>query len=78
MRKPVIVRAEAEADLAEAYHWYEQQVRDLGREFFLCMDAVIAAICGRSRLRRALRFAPPSDGSSRFRPCLWFVFVSVI
>jgi len=44
MKKPVIVRAEAEADLAEAYNWYEQQVRDLGGEFLLCVDAVIASI----------------------------------
>jgi toxin ParE1/3/4 len=44
MKKPVIVRAEAEADLAEAYNWYEQQVRDLGGEFLLCVDAVMASI----------------------------------
>ena len=44
MKKPVIVRAEAEADLAEAYQWYEQQVRDLGGEFLLCADAVMASI----------------------------------
>jgi ABC-type tungstate transport system permease subunit len=30
MEKPVIVREEAEADLTEAYQWYEQQVRGLG------------------------------------------------
>jgi len=44
MKKPVIVRAEAEDDLAEAYQWYEQQVRDLGGEFLLCVDAVMASI----------------------------------
>ena len=44
MKKPLIVRAEAEADLLEAYRWYEQQVRDLGGEFLLCVDAVMAAI----------------------------------
>lgn len=44
MRKPVIVRAEAEADLTQAYQWYEQQVRDLGGEFLLRVDAVMAAI----------------------------------
>jgi len=30
MKKPLIVRAEAEADLTEAFQWYEQQVRGLG------------------------------------------------
>lgn len=44
MKKPVMVRAEAEADLAEAYQWYEQQVRGLGGEFLLCVDAVMASI----------------------------------
>ena len=44
MKKPLIVRAEAEADLAEAYQWYEQQVRGLGGEFLLCVDAVMASI----------------------------------
>jgi hypothetical protein len=39
-----MVRAEAEADLAEAYQWYEQQVRGLGGEFLLCVDAVMASI----------------------------------
>jgi toxin ParE1/3/4 len=44
MKKPLIVRPEAEADLAEAYGWYEQQVRGLGAQFLLCVDAAMAAI----------------------------------
>lgn len=44
MKKPVIIREEAEADLAEAYQWYEQQVRGLGGDFLLCVGAVIASI----------------------------------
>ena len=44
MKKPLIVRAEAEADLAEAFRWYEQQVRGLGAQFLLCVDAVMASI----------------------------------
>ena len=39
MKKPVIVREEAEADLAEAYQWYEQQVRGLGGDFLLCVGS---------------------------------------
>jgi hypothetical protein len=38
MKKPLIVRSEAEVDLAEAYQWYEQQVHGL------CVDAVMASI----------------------------------
>jgi len=44
MKKPLIVRAEAEADLAEAYQWYEQRIRGLGPQFLLCVDAVMASI----------------------------------
>jgi plasmid stabilization system protein ParE len=44
MKKPLIVRAEAEADLAEAFQWYEQQVPGLGDQFLLSVDAVMASI----------------------------------
>ncbi|WP_435548310.1 type II toxin-antitoxin system RelE/ParE family toxin [Desulfobacterium sp. N47] len=44
MKKPLIVRPEAEVDLAEAYQWYEQQVHGLGAQFLLCVDAVMASI----------------------------------
>jgi len=44
MNKPLIVTPEAEADLTDAYQWYEQRVRGLGAEFLLCVDAVMAAI----------------------------------
>ena len=72
MKKPVIVRAEAEADLAEAYNWYEQQVCDLGGEFLLCVDAVMASIernphlypvVYKSIIRRALMRRFPTEFS---------------
>ncbi|MEW6614798.1 MAG: hypothetical protein AB1401_04970 [Thermodesulfobacteriota bacterium] len=44
MKKPLIVRPEAEVDLAQAYQWYEQQVHGLGAQFLLCVDAVMASI----------------------------------
>ena len=44
MKKPLIVRPEAEVELAEAYQWYEQQVHGLGAQFLLCVDAVMASI----------------------------------
>lgn len=44
MKKPLIVREEAEADISEAYQWYEQQVRGLGGEFLLSVDAVMDSI----------------------------------
>jgi len=44
MKKPLIVRPEAETDLTEAYQWYENRVHGLGAEFLLCVDAVMASI----------------------------------
>jgi hypothetical protein len=38
---PVIISSEAEADLTQAYQWYEEQVEYLGSEFLLCVEACI-------------------------------------
>jgi plasmid stabilization system protein ParE len=40
----VILRPEAEAELAEAYRWYEEQRPGLGEAFFLSVDACMASI----------------------------------
>lgn len=44
MKKPLIVRPEAEGDMDDAYLWYEDRVPGLGSDFLLCVDAVIASI----------------------------------
>lgn len=41
----VIFRPAAEADLQEAYKWYEERERDLGTEFLRCIDSCIQMIC---------------------------------
>ena len=41
----------------------------------IALHSGLAAPCGRSLLRRAFRFAPPSDGLSRFRPCLRLILL---
>ncbi len=41
---PVIISSEAEADLTQAYQWYEEQVEDLGSEFLRCVEACIQSI----------------------------------
>jgi plasmid stabilization system protein ParE len=38
------IRPEAEADLSEAYGWYEDQRTGLGDEFLLCVDACLLGI----------------------------------
>jgi len=44
MMRRLIVRPEAEAEMTEAYDWYEDCVPGLGSEFLLCVDAVFSAI----------------------------------
>jgi toxin ParE1/3/4 len=38
MRRRVLIRPEAEAEIEEAYHWYEEQRGGLGADFLLCME----------------------------------------
>ena len=44
MKLPLIVRPEAERDLAEAHDWYESKVTALGSEFLLAIDAALSSI----------------------------------
>jgi hypothetical protein len=44
MKLPLIVRPEAERDLAEAHDWYESKVTGLGSEFLLAIDAALSSI----------------------------------
>lgn len=62
MRRRLIVRPEAEAEMTDAFDWYEDIVPGLGSEFLLCVDAVFSAIqrapqhfpCVHMNARRAL------------------------
>jgi plasmid stabilization system protein ParE len=44
MSRRLIVRPEAEAEMADAFDWYEYRVPGLGSEFLLCVDAVFNTI----------------------------------
>lgn len=44
MKKALIIRPEAESDLAEAYAWYEERVPGLGSDFLLRVDAALSSI----------------------------------
>ena len=44
MTRRLIVRPEAEREMAAAFDWYEDRVPGLGSEFLLCVDAVFSAI----------------------------------
>ena len=41
--KPIIVEPEAEADISEAFNWYEDQREGLGKDFMLCLEAAFTA-----------------------------------
>jgi plasmid stabilization system protein ParE len=44
MRYRLIIRPEAEADLQEAFDWYEQCVPGLGVDFLAAIDAALVSI----------------------------------
>ena len=44
MKRPLIVRPEAEKELAEAYEWYEAQVQGLGSDFLLHVEAALSSL----------------------------------
>jgi toxin ParE1/3/4 len=44
MSKPMVVEPEAEADLKDAYLWYQKQREGLGDDFLLCYEAAPDAI----------------------------------
>ena len=51
VNRRLILRPEAEAEIADAFDWYEERVPGLGGEFLLCVDAVFNSI-----LRNPLHF----------------------
>jgi plasmid stabilization system protein ParE len=44
MTETPILLPEAKADVADAYHWYEEQSLGLGMEFLRCVEAALLAI----------------------------------
>ena len=44
MSRRLIIRSEAEIELADAYQWYEKRVHGLGSEFLICIDAIFNSI----------------------------------
>ncbi len=42
----LIIRPEAETELAEAFDWYERRLPGLGAEFLTAIDTAVASILG--------------------------------
>jgi plasmid stabilization system protein ParE len=45
MNVKLVVVPEVEADISEAYTWYEDRHPGLGEEFLSCVDACIQSVC---------------------------------
>lgn len=54
MKRSLIVRPEAEQDLAEAFEWYENQVQGLGVDFLYAVDSVFETIASNPHLYRKI------------------------
>jgi len=54
----LLVQPEAEADLAEAYRWYEAQRAGLGLEFLAAVDRALERIADQPLRRRRLSRHP--------------------
>ena len=50
--KQIIVRPEAEADIGDAYKWYESQRKGLGESFLLCIEESLARISRKPSIYR--------------------------
>ena len=50
--KQIIVRPEAEADITDAYKWYESQRKGLGEGFLLCIEESLARISRKPSIYR--------------------------
>ena len=55
MRREIVLLSKAEADVNEAYWWYQEQDSGLGDDFFRCLDAAFSRICN-SPLLYPVRF----------------------
>lgn len=42
VKKKIIIRPEAEADIKDAYDWYEAQRKGLGESFLLCIEEALS------------------------------------
>jgi hypothetical protein len=86
MKLELIIRPEAEADIAEAFDWYETRVPGLGSEFVLVLDAlsiqsseIISFIqqCIKLFVGHSPEDFPMQFSSSPKRLWLWFFLYSM-
>ena len=73
MRRSSLLSSEAEADLAEAFDWYEQQQRDLGREFVAKVEESLDRILSNPRQYQEVRQGVRRAVMNRFPYSLFYL-----
>jgi plasmid stabilization system protein ParE len=69
----LLVRPEAQADLAEAQRWYEQRAAGLGREFVEAIDDALASIVRNPLAFPVIRKAARRSLTKRFPYGVFFL-----
>jgi len=48
--KPIVIQADAEEDIKDAYQWYESQRKGLGESFLLCIEVALSRVSRTSQI----------------------------
>ena len=76
MNYRLVIQPEAEADLDEAYRWYEKQRSGLGAEFIQRVEAVFERICETPELHAVVYKTVRQTLVKRFPYVVCYVFES--
>jgi plasmid stabilization system protein ParE len=71
--RSLILRPEAEAEVEEAYRWYEKQSAGLGTEFLRVVDAVMEAIRRQPELYPVKYKSARQVVVRRFPYCIYYI-----
>ena len=74
MTYALVLQPEAEADLNEAYRWYESQRPGLGLEFLMSVEDVFERICRRPELHAKVYRAVRQTLVKRFPYVVCYIF----
>ncbi len=75
MRRPVILRSEADLEFGDAAEWYERQRPGLGADFIVCVEETLEHIANTPELHAIVLGSVQRAGVRRF-PYSVYVFYS--
>ena len=64
MKLTILIIPEAEAEIKEAYQWYEKRSEGLGNDFLLCMEEALTKILRNPGVHPVVHRDTPSINSS--------------